>query len=321
MKDIETLLASYMEYMAVEKNRSPLTIGNYRRDLEDFFDFLRRENNGVCPDMDQIDHAAMRRYMGHLQRIGLCKSSMARHTSAVRSFFRYLLREGVVEQEAPAYLKPPKQQKNLPKFLYYPELELLLEQPGRDVSGLRDRAILELLYGAGLRVSELVGLNVGSLDCLARYVRVLGKGSKERIVPVGLPAVQAVQNYLNAREQARQQALEKAARTGRPLRLPWPGIQWNDPLFLNKNGGRLSDRSVRTLIDKYVEQAALQKHISPHALRHSFATHLLENGADLRAVQELLGHASMSTTQIYTHVTKTRLRQVYDKTHPRALKP
>lgn len=300
MADIENLLAAYMVYMEVEKNLSPRTLASYRRDLQEFLLFLKEQNGGVAPAPETIDHSLIRLYMGQLQQRNLSKSTIARHLSAIRSFFRYLLREDIVEQNVPALVSTPKRSKRLPKFLYYQEVEALLAAPEQTLQGKRDEALLEVAYGAGLRVSELVGMNIANLNQEVGYVRVLGKGNKERIVPIGKPAIQAVAVYLKARQQE-----------GLP-------VDSQSPLFLNHRGTRLSDRSVRDIIKKYQKLAGIQKNLSPHALRHSFATHLLENGADLRSVQELLGHVSMSTTQIYTHVTKQRMRHVYDKTHPRA---
>ena len=300
MADIENLLAAYMVYMEVEKNLSPRTLASYRRDLQGFLLFLKEQNGGVAPAPEMIDHSLVRLYMGQLQQRHLSKSTIARHLSAIRSFFRYLLREDLVEQNVPALVSTPKRSKRLPKFLYYQEMEALLAAPDQTLQGKRDEALLEVAYGAGLRVSELVGMNVANLNHEVGYVRVLGKGNKERIVPIGKPAIQAVTAYLKARQQEGFSCDSQS------------------PLFLNQRGTRLSDRSVRDIIKKYQKLACIQKNLSPHALRHSFATHLLENGADLRSVQELLGHVSMSTTQIYTHVTKQRMRHVYDKTHPRA---
>jgi len=298
--DIESRLAAYMKYMEIEKNCSAYTLRNYRHDLEEFLVFLKGLGGGTMPCPQDVSHGMVRLYMGDLQKKKLSKSSIARKLSAVRSFFRYLLREEVVDKNVPALVNTPKQTKRLPKFLYYSEIETLLRTLKENQQGGRDEAILEIAYGAGLRVSELVGMNVESINFTAGYVRVLGKGNKERIVPIGIPAMDAVNAYL-----------EERRRKG----LPCDG---KSPLFLNKSGGRLSDRSVREIVNKYVKMAGLQKHISPHALRHSFATHLLENGADLRSVQELLGHVNMSTTQIYTHVTKQHMKNVYEKTHPRA---
>lgn len=291
----------FSAYLEVEKNASPLTLEAYQDTLKRFGAFLEREQGKEegQGDIRQATVLTLRRFAAQLQRDGLDKRSVARHVAALRSFFRYLCREGVLEANLALGLTIPKQEKRLPQFLYYPEVEALLNAPDNTLLGRRDKALLEVLYGGGLRVSELSGANIGDIDHGVGYIRVLGKGRKERLVPLGLPALDAVTAYLRMR--AGQQSLAKTA-----------------PLFLNKNGKRLGVRGIRNLVDKYVEQTALNKKISPHTLRHSFATHLLEGGADLRSVQEFLGHANLSTTQIYTHITKSRMKKVYDKTHPRA---
>ncbi|MDD2220664.1 MAG: tyrosine recombinase XerC [Clostridia bacterium] len=301
---MEQLIGRFLRYLSLEKNASELTIKSYQSDLLSFADFLLADqglSSRNAIDIAAVDLAAMRRYLALLQKSGLQKSSIGRHLSATRSFFRFLCREGLVQKNVPSVVNSPKKEQHLPEFLYYDELEALLDAPDLNtLAGKRDRAALEVLYGAGLRVSELVSSDVNSINFTAGYIRVIGKGNKERLAPLGEIALYAIKEYLNAREAAG---------------LSYQGAA---PLLLNKNKGRLSDRSIRNILNKYVEQAAVCRHISPHALRHTFATHLLENGADLRAVQELLGHADLSTTQIYTHVTKNRLKSIYDKTHPRA---
>ncbi|MDD2498406.1 MAG: tyrosine recombinase, partial [Desulfitobacteriaceae bacterium] len=253
-------------------------------------------------DAAQVDHLTVRRFLAKLQAKGLSKSTMARKLAALRSFYRYLAREEIVKVNPMLNVHTPKMDKRLPKFLYYKEIEALLNAPDSTSQGERDKAILEVIYGGGLRVGELEGLNIVDIDFSLGYARVFGKGSKERVVPLGGAALRALRQYLS---QGRK---ELEARSG----------SRQEALFLNKYGRRLSARSVRNIVDKYVAQAALNQKISPHSLRHSFATHLLEGGADLRSVQELLGHVKMSTTQIYTHVTKKQLKSVYEKTHPRA---
>jgi len=226
---------------------------------------------------------------------------MARKLATLRSFVRYLCREEVLEGNPIAAVSTPKQEKRLPRFLYPKEIELLLEAP--DISrpsGLRDKAILEVLYATGIRVSELVSLNLSNLDTQSGSIKVLGKGGKERIIPMGTKACTAMDKYL----QVRRKALKKDNGT-------------ETAVFLNKFGQRLTARSVRNIINKYVQQVALNQKVSPHTLRHTFATHLLNGGADLRSVQELLGHVKLSTTQVYTHVTKERIKTVHDKSHPR----
>ena len=245
-----------------------------------------------------VDLVALRRYVATLRARGAAKSSTARRVAAIRSFFRFLCRDGYLQANPAATLIAPRREQRLPIFLGVPDVTRLIEAPaGDDLASLRDRAILELLYSTGIRVSELVGLRPQDVDLIGGVAKVAGKGKRERLVPVGAPAVQALHRYLEARG-------------GRH--------RMGDPIFLNRAGGRLTDRSVRRILAKYLQQAAVQRHVSPHTLRHSFATHLLDRGADLRAVQELLGHATLATTQVYTHVTTERLKAVYDKTHPRA---
>ena len=288
-------------YLNVEKNVSVLTLKAYRETLTIFYDFLGKDQGvkAECADITLADNYHLRRFVAQLQTNGLTKKSTARHLAALRSYYRFLHREGIVEANLAKMILTPKQEKHLPQFLYQPEIEALLNAPDDTLLGLRDKVILELLYGGGLRVSELSEANIGQVDSVIGYIRVMGKGRKERLAPLGHPALDAVNNYL--KERALSQSIAK-----------------DQPLLLNKNGGRLGTRGIRNIIDKHVDKAALNRKISPHTLRHTFATHLLEAGADLRSVQEFLGHASLSSTQIYTHVTKSRIKSVYDKTHPRA---
>lgn len=294
---MQDFLDSFLRFQRVERNASIHTIENYQRDVLQFIDFL-------CDDVvvAEINKHDLRRFLAHLQQAGYAKSSIARKLSALRSFFRFLVGEGHCDNSPLEQISTPKQKRQLPNFLYVEQCVSLLEAPDASPLGKRDRAILETLYASGIRVSELVGMSLHDVDFRLGYLRVLGKGAKERIVPLGKPACRAVECYV---------------KESRPL-LQKPGSTHDKALFLNKAGTRLSDRSVRRLVDKYVNQVALREQVSPHTLRHSFATHLLENGADLRSVQELLGHANVSTTQLYTHVTGERLRNVYKKTHPRA---
>lgn len=300
--NLDNLLGQFIDYMVVERNVSPKTIEAYANDIIDFARFLAQEEEVPWQDVDltKVDVLSVRHYMSHLSNKGMKKSSMSRHLVALRSFFRYLCREDVLQASPPSLISMPKAEKPLPKFLYSEELEALLSAPSDDYAGLRDKAILEVIYAAGLRVSELTGLNVGDIDFQVGYCRVIGKGNKERLVPLGKPALKALEHYFGARE-GKGQALKR-----------------DDPVFLNRSNQRISSRSIRNIVDKYMKQAGMFQHISPHTLRHSFATHLLENGADLRSVQEFLGHSNMKTTQIYTHITKSRMKSVYDKTHPRA---
>jgi tyrosine recombinase XerC len=236
--------------------------------------------------------------MAEMRQRNYSKRTVARKLASLRSFFRFLRREGYIKSDPAADISSPKLDKKLPKFLDVGKINTLIEKPDTsNLGGMRDRAILETLYSTGIRVSELVGLDMSDIDQIGGVVKVLGKGSKERIVPIGEKALDAIRKY-NDKKDRRSRS--------------------RDAAFLNNRGGRLTDRSVRRMIDKYIKACAIEEKISPHSLRHSFATHLLDRGADLRSVQELLGHMNLSTTQIYTHVTTERLKSVYDKAHPRA---
>jgi integrase/recombinase XerC len=244
--------------------------------------------------------------MARLQRDGISKRSVARKLSTLRGFFRYLLKKGLIDLDPTTGLQTPKLDKRLPKFLRSPQIDALMRCPDTtDPFGMRDSALLEVLYAAGVRVSELVGIDLPDLDLRSGEIKVLGKGSKERIVLIGRAAQEALGAYISV---GRGTLLAKR-------RAPVA----ENALFLNRYGGRLSDRSVSRLLDKYFGMVSDEMKISPHVLRHTFATHMLENGADLRSIQELLGHVSLSTTQVYTHVTRERLKQVYDNAHPRAI--
>lgn len=285
----------FCSYLATERNVSPHTLRAYRTDLELFWQFLGRS---VAPEpgVDQVDHLLVRRYLASLHQ-HLAKSSIGRKLAAIRAFFKYLVREGIVTKNPAELIATPKKAKTLPYHLNIDEVTALVEAPNEgSLLSLRDRAILETLYSCGIRVSELTGLDVGGVDLAELLVKVLGKGGKERIVPLGSYAATALAAYLSARG----------------------GPSPDAPLLTNARGGRLTSRSVARIVDKYIRQLAAMKKISPHTLRHTFATHLLEGGADLRAIQELLGHASLSTTQKYTHVSIDRLMEVYDKAHPKA---
>ena len=291
----------FLDYLRVEKSASTLTLISYRTDLGQFLSFLARQYSVSRQDIsaELLNHKSVREYLAQLQEKGMSRSTMARKLAALRSFVRYLCRENVLRNNPIAAVSTPKQDKRLPKFLYPLEIQILMDAPDTSKPlGLRDKAILETLYAAGLRVSELVGLKVNDVYFDEELIKVFGKGSKERIVPLGSQALLSLNNYL----QKGRPFLEKGKQ---------------EALFLNRLGTQLSDRSVRNIINKYVEEAALQQKVSPHTLRHSFATHLLNGGADLRSVQELLGHVKLSTTQIYTHLTTENIQQVYHETHPR----
>ncbi len=285
----------FCAYLSGERNVSPHTLAAYRSDLEQFAAFLHDERGGAAGAGD-VDHLLIRRWLAVLHRDHR-KSSVGRKLAAIRSLFRYLLRRGEIARNPAELVGTPKKEKKLPHHLNIDEVTALVEAPkGEAFLSLRDRAILETLYSCGIRVSELTGLNVGDLDLDGGLARVMGKGGKERIVPVGRHARRALSLYL--------------AERGAP-----PA---DAALIINNRGGRLTRRSVARVVDRYMLYIASMKKVSPHTLRHTFATHLLEGGADLRAIQELLGHASLSTTQKYTHVSIDRLMEVYDKAHPKA---
>ncbi len=288
----------YINYLEAERNASAYTVRNYTTDLLDFFSFLR---NKKITSLKEVDKRILRDFLSHLMERGFVKASIARKLSAIRSFYRYLLREEMITTSPVATTSAPKLDKRLPSFLSIAEVNRLLAAP--DLSqpeGQRDRALLELLYASGVRVSELASLNMGQVDLNTDEIRVRGKGAKERMVLIGKPAAEALSIYLSR---------------GRPELL---GEKRSAALFLNRYGGRLIERGVQRLLEKYAKIAGIEKRVYPHMLRHTFATHLLDGGADLRVVQELLGHANLSSTQIYTHVTKGQARKVYLSAHPLA---
>jgi integrase/recombinase XerC len=293
---MRTATAAFLRHLARERNASPHTIRAYGEDLEQFSSYMR-ETLGREPRPEDADHVLIRGFLADLHRRDLKKTSSARKLAGLRTFFRYLCREGRLDRNPARALLSPRLEKRIPSPLEEAQVEALLDVPGDDVASVRARAILELLYATGIRCAELVGLDLGEIDLEARMVRVVGKGRKERIVLFGTRAREALRAWLPARAGLRPRT---------------------DAVFVNLRGGRLSDRSVRALVRRRVGQVALTRRCSPHTLRHSFATHLLARGADLRAIQELLGHASLSTTQLYTHVDTRQLLEVYKKTHPRA---
>ena len=310
---MRTHLRSFLEYLRLNRNLSAHTVCAYEGDLTQFLTFLERyldrPAERIAPR--EIDHHAVRAFMGELYDRGLARASSARRLAAIRSFGRYLRREQHIDKNPGALVATPKQERKVPARLDMREVERLLAGPDATTPlGRRDRAILELFYASGLRLSELGGLDLEDVNLSSRLVRVLGKGGKERIVPFNRSTAAALRAYLGDREAIVQRAPRVAVhRQRRPLA---------EPLFVNYRGGRLSTRSVDRLVRRYVAATSRRDGISPHALRHSFATHLLERGADLRAIQELLGHARLSTTQRYTHVTAAQLMSLYKKTHPRA---
>jgi tyrosine recombinase XerC len=289
---MERHIEKFLRYLEIEKNYSAHTLLNYRLDLEDFERFL------AGAEIKSVDYLGLRKYLFVLKEKNLSNRSVGRKLSTLRSFFRFLTREGYLKTNPITSLSSPKQEKRLPKFLTEEEARHLIEaafgKDEKDIRGLRDRAVLETFYSTGMRISELVGLNREDLDFISGIAKVKGKGKKERIVPIGEAALRAIRKYLEKRKK------QSAA------------------IFLNKSGNRISSRGVRDIVEKYILRSGTRQGISAHTLRHSFATHLLNRGADLRSVQELLGHANLSTTQIYTHLTTERLKSVYDKAHPRA---
>jgi len=292
------LLERFLDYLETIRDASPYTVKNYGNDIGQFLTYCEEEG---IDSIDQVDRRLLRQYLAELDDVGYVKASIARRVSELRSFGDFLVREGVLDSNVFRMVNAPRVPKQLPEYLTVPEVEVLLAAPDTsEPLGMRNRAIIEVLYGAGLRVGELAGLNVEDVDLDFGQVRVVGKGRKERIGLLGRPAVQAVRAYL---------------RGGRPALL---GRHPSEALWLNHRGGRLTVRGVSYLLDQAAKKAGLQTHVSPHVLRHSFATHLLDGGADLRVVQELLGHASLSTTQVYTHVSRSHAREVYLRAHPRA---
>ena len=289
-------IADFLRHLERERNASPHTVKAYREDLAQLRSHLFQELGREARPAE-VDHLLLRAFLARLHREGLTKSSAARKLAALRTFFRFLCREGVLARNPARALLSPRMERKIPPHLEEEEVARLLDVPGEGAGAARNRAILELLYATGIRCAELVGLDLGEVDFESCMVRVLGKGRKERIVPFGSRARIALLAYL-------------------PIRLGTPPRC--DALFLNHRGGRLTDRSVRNVVQGRVRQLSLADGVSPHALRHSFATHLLARGADLRSIQELLGHASLTTTQRYAHLDTHHLLQIYRKTHPRA---
>jgi tyrosine recombinase XerC len=289
---MQRYIDKFIRYLQIEKEASKHTVTNYSIDLKRFSVFLDKR------PLESADYLFIRQFLAHLKELNLSKASIARTLSCLRSFFKFLVRDGLLKSNPLSGVATPKKDKKLPVFLQEADIIKLLESPSKDPAALRDKAILETLYSTGMRVSELVGMDLDNCDFIAGAIKVYGKGKKERFTPIGEKAIQAIRKYLDATEKIRPQA-QKA-------------------VFLNSNGKRLTDRTIRRIVDRRIRQVSIKEKISPHTLRHSFATHLLNRGADLRTVQELLGHANLSTTQIYTHVTTERMKDAYQKAHPRA---
>jgi integrase/recombinase XerC len=314
MSTLQNWIESFLEYLQYQRNASPHTLRNYASDLEQFRHFLTHTPEGEErpePDLDQIDNVTIREFLAALYQKKNKKSSVARKLAALRSFMKYLSSRGVITNNPAKIVSSPKQEKRLPQHLSVDSMIELVESPDDSTKfGRRDRAILELLYAAGLRVSELVGLDIASIDFHEGVMRVLGKGRKERIVPFGEKAGRALRRYLEVRPDfSRNESWRRRIKEDEL-----------DALFLNSRGGRLSARSVGNIVDRYIGRLAQRLNVHPHTLRHSFATHMLDAGADLRSIQELLGHESLSTTQRYTHVSTDQLMRVYQDCHPRAKK-
>ncbi|HSW40634.1 MAG TPA: tyrosine recombinase XerC [Acidobacteriota bacterium] len=310
---LSSWIERYLEYLRVQKNASPHTLRNYESDLRQFLFFLTATPEGKErpePSLEQIDNLTIREFLGALYQKSNRKSSVARKLATLRSFMAYLTLQGAIRANAAKNVASPKLDRRLPDYLNIDAAACLMETPDAATdAGKRDRAILELLYGSGLRVSELVGLNLGDISFGECLVRILGKGRKERIVPFGNRATEALEAYFGIR--GRLILAGKAAKSK-------PAPPEEAAVFLNLRGGRLTARSVGNIVDRHVGLLAERLKVHPHTLRHTFATHMLNAGADLRAIQELLGHESLSTTQKYTHVSVEQLMRVYRSCHPRA---
>ncbi len=287
---MERHIEKFLRYLEIERNASAHTILNYKLDLENFRDFMKDI------EIEKVDYLFVRRFLAHLKEKKISSRSIARKLSALKSFFKFLVKDKYLNMNPADVLAYPKQEKPLPKFLTEADVVRLIEAPDpATLKGARDRAILETLYSTGMRISELVSLKESEVDFIGSTVVVAGKGKKERMLPIGERALSAIRRYLEKRGDINLKVI-----------------------FLNKNKKPLGSRGIRKMLDKYILLASLKEHVSPHTLRHTFATHLLNHGADLRSVQELLGHANLSTTQIYTHLTTEKLKSIYDKAHPRA---
>ncbi len=302
MKDFEKEIKGFIQHIQREKNFSENTVTSYRKDLSDFGKFLK-ERSLQGNSFHQVDRPLLRDFLVFLKRKRLAAATIAHKVFVLRSFFKYLLRKRKIYSNPASFLSSPKRKKGLPTFLTLSQMKNLLKLPKKESFwGLRDLAILELFYSTGMRLSELANLDLSSVDFQGEVVRVLGKGDKERIIPVGRKALEVLKNYLNLRKSLSEDRFKTNG----------------EAILLNRSGKRLSARGVGRIVKKYATQISEDQKTSPHTLRHTFATHLLDEGADLLAVKDLLGHESLSTTQIYTHVTTDRLKKVYQKAHPRA---
>jgi len=295
---VQDFVSDFIAYLSVERGLARNTLESYGRDLRQYQDYLREQKT---PQLQAVSRDTIVGYLLHLQDQGKATATIARRLAALKAFYQYLVRERLLQEDPTRNLESPKLERRLPRVLTVAEVEEILRQPDpAQPAGLRDRAMLELLYATGIRVSELVSLNLGDVNLEQGYLRCLGKGSKERLVPIGSFALKSLETYL---AQARPRLLRDTR---------------EQCLFVNHHGHRLTRQGFWKIVKRYAQEAQIERSITPHTLRHSFATHLLENGADLRSVQELLGHADISTTQIYTHLTQARLKEVYARAHPRA---
>jgi integrase/recombinase XerD len=297
---MEDQLKDFMRFLIVEKGLSNNTILSYERDLKSYLHYLK--NVESIHSLNEVQRIHIVHFLAVLKEQGKSSKTIARHVASVRAFHQFLLRAKATDHDPSVHIESPRLERSIPKVLSLQEVEILLDAPkSHDHYGLRDKAMLELLYATGIRVSELVSLDLDNLHLEMGLIRVIGKGNKERIIPLGKKAAESIKNYL---EQGRPHFVSKKYR--------------DDALFLNHQGKRLTRQGFWKILKKLVKEAGIKKELTPHTLRHSFATHLVENGADLRAVQEMLGHADISTTQMYTNLSKTRLKDVYSKFHPRA---
>ncbi|MDO9533813.1 MAG: site-specific tyrosine recombinase XerD [Bacillota bacterium] len=295
---MESILKDFIYYLSVERGLADNTLESYQRDLKKYLLFLQQQN---IKDFSSTSRTLISQYLLQERNKGLSPSTLSRNLASIRSFYQFLLMEHIIQENPAIELESPKTEKKLPRVLSFQDMEILLEQPKtKETIGMRDKAMLELSYATGIRVSELVHLNINNLNIKMGFVRCEGKGNKERMIPLGTFAIRSLQDYLlNGRSRLVKQMEEKA-------------------LFINQHGKRLTRQGFWKILKKYALKAGISSEITPHTLRHSFATHLLENGADLRSVQEMLGHADISTTQIYTQVTRQKIKEVYNQTHPRA---
>ncbi|CAM3987479.1 site-specific tyrosine recombinase XerD [Mesobacillus thioparans] len=297
---MEDRLDDFIHFLVVEKGLSKNTIVSYKRDLNSYIHYLK--NVEELKDLNGVQRPQIVHFLKFLKDTGKSSKTLARHIASIRAFHHFLLREKAVDHDPTVHIESPQHERSLPKVLSMEEVETLLDSPKlTDPFGYRDKAMLEMMYATGIRVSELIGLKLSDVHLTMGFVRCMGKGSKERIIPIGKTASDAIEEYL---DKGRPKLASKKHK--------------DDSLFLNHHGKGLSRQGFWKILKRLTSEAGIEKELTPHTLRHSFATHLLENGADLRAVQEMLGHADISTTQIYTHVTKTRLKDVYTKFHPRA---